>query len=504
MAQGLLPFQYEIEEESSGMTARAGLATYVEFCHTIGLRRLIANYLNVHGDTQGWTDEQLVSALLWLNICGGECVDDIRILESDDGLCRFMMEIEDYGRTSSERRALKRRWRKKRTRALPCPTSLLDYLRLFHDEEQEQLREPHKAFIPAPTEALKGLVRLIAGFIAVVQRWSPQSTATLDMDATLSQTWKKESLYCYKKYKAYQPLNIYWHEHGLVLHSEFRDGNVPANYDLLRVFKEGLDLLPQGVRKVFFRSDSAGYVEELLIYCAEGKSRRFGVIEFAVGADMTQEFKKVIAEPECEWKRLFRMVDGRPVDTGQEYAEVCFVPSWVGHKKHGPEYRFLAIREPLRPDNSGKNAKEATLPFPAMDFGSVRYKVTGLVTNRTIPGDEVIWWYRERCGKSEEAHSVMKEDLAGGKFPSKLFGANAAWWQIMILAFNVNEAMKRMALGGDWVNKRLKAVRFWLINVPGKVYHHARSLVIRVVGKHPSYDILLAARRRMLAFGSWP
>jgi hypothetical protein len=35
--------------------------------------------------------------------------------------------------------------------------------------------------------------------------------------------------------------------------------------------------------------------------------------------------------------------------------------------------------------------------------------------------------HRERCGKSEEAHSVLKEDLAGGQMPSNLFGANAAW-----------------------------------------------------------------------------
>lgn len=449
MAQGPLPFQYEVEEESAGMTALGGLPAYVEFCHTMGLGRLIAKHVKVHGPTQGWTDEQLISALLWLNITGGECVDDIRMLEADEGLCRFLKQMEDYGRTSSERRALKRRWRKKRKRTLPSQTAFLDYLELFHDQAQEKLREPHKAFIPRLSEPLKGLVKLTAGFIAVVQRVSPKTTATLDMDATLSQTWKKESLYCYKKGKAYQPLNIYWHEHGLVLYSEFRDGNVPAHYDLLRVFKEALDQLPSGVKKVYLRSDSAGYVEVLLVYCAEGKNRRFGVIEFAVGADMTQDLKKAIAEAETQWHRLLRVVNGRKVDTGQEYAEVCYVPDWAAAKKHGPEYRFLAIREPLQPDKGAKKSKEANLPFPTMDFGPVRYKVTALVTNRTIPGDELIWWYRERCGKSEEAHSVMKEDLAGGKFPSALFGANAAWWQIMILALNVNEAMKRLVLGGE-------------------------------------------------------
>jgi hypothetical protein len=68
-----------------------------------------------------------------------------------------------------------------------------------------------------------------------------------------------------------------------MLFSEFRDGNVPADYDLLRPFKPALDLVPSGVNKVCLRSDAAAYVVELLKYCAEGKSERFGAIEFAVG-----------------------------------------------------------------------------------------------------------------------------------------------------------------------------------------------------------------------------
>ena len=97
MAQGPLPFQYEVENKSTGMTALAGLPVYLEFFHVTDLRGLIAKHVNVHGRTQGWTDEQLVSALLWLNISGWECIDDIRILEADEGLSRFLSEIEDHG-----------------------------------------------------------------------------------------------------------------------------------------------------------------------------------------------------------------------------------------------------------------------------------------------------------------------------------------------------------------------------------------------------------------------
>ena len=116
----------------------------------------------------------------------------------------------------------------------------------------------------------------------------------------------------------------------------------------------------------------------------------------------------------------------------------------------------------------------------------------------------MIWWHRERCGKSEEAHGVMKEDLAGGKLPSHKFGANAAWWAITVLAFNLNSAMKRLVLGKQWVNKRLKAIRFGLISLPGRVLRHARRLLVRLAGGHPSYGVLLRARERIMALAHGP
>ncbi len=61
-----------------------------------------------------------------------------------------------------------------------------------------------------------------------------------------------------------------------------------------------------------------------------------------------------------------------------------------------------------------------------------QYKLFGIVTSRKTPGNELINWHRERCGASEKVYSVEKSELAGGQFPSQYFGANAAWWQIMV------------------------------------------------------------------------
>ncbi len=196
------------------------------------------------------------------------------------------------------------------------------------------------------------------------------------------------------------------------------------------------------------------------------------------------------------------MVDGKPQQTDQQWAEVGYVPNWAGHSRNRADYRFLAIREPLRQLALGDEEK---LPFPTQAFGQKGvHKLFGLVTNRKGPGEGVIWWLRERCGKSEEVHSAMKSDLAGGQMPSGLFGANAAWWALTILAFNLNAAMKRLALAESWARKRMKALRFHLIGLPGRVVGHARKLIIRLGGGAEALATFLDARRRIRALAQGP
>jgi len=499
MAQGTLPFQYEVEKKSGGMTALAGLPTYLELGYVMGLSKAIENRLKVRSGDQGWSDCETVMALILLNLADGQGMSDLDILEGDEGFCRVLRESVGFGKPRQERRALSNRLRKEPKRSVPSPSSASRFLYHFHDPEQEKLREAGTSFIPVPNDYMRAVMQVNGDFVGSVQRRSPQEIATLDLDATLVETNKKEALYCYKGHKAYQPLQVYWAEQGLILHSEFRDGNVWAGTDNLRVLQEGAALLPAGVVKVYLRSDTAAYQHEVMRYCADPNKPRFGVIEFAIGAKVSASFKQAVGDvEESEWRRLYRKTEKGLVDTGQEYAEVCFVPEDLARKKDGPVFRYLSIREVLEQPALPELDEQISLPFPTMNFGSVKHKVFGIVTNRDIPGDELIWWYRERCGKSEEAHSVMKEDLAGGRLPSGYFGVNAAWWHIMILALNLNSAMKRLVLGETWVGKRMKAIRFWLIKLPGRVLRRARILRVRLVGGHASNETLFEMRRRIL------
>ena len=303
MKQGVLPIQYEQEKSSKGMTSLSGLVTYLELMHAAGLRSSIERHVGLRGGGQGWTDSQVVNSLILLNLAGGESVSDLDVLEKDAGFYRVLREVESYGMRRRERRALENRWRGERRRSVPSESAVFRYLEGFHNADEEASRQAHRAFIPAPNQALEGLYKVNADMVSFVQSRSPRGEATLDMDATLVETHKQQALYSYRKYRAYQPLTVYWAEAEVIVHSEFRDGNVPAGYQQLRVVTEALEYLSCGVDKVRLRSDAAGYEHELLRYCAEGRDERFGVIEFAVGVDVTPEFRRAVyGVAEQDWR----------------------------------------------------------------------------------------------------------------------------------------------------------------------------------------------------------
>ena len=48
----------------------------------------------------------------------------------------------------------------------------------------------------------------------------------------------------------------------------------------------------------------------------------------------------------------------------------------------------------------------------------------------------------------------------------------------------------------------MKAIRFSLINLPGRIMTHARELIIRLPRNHPSLTLLLDARQRIMELAS--
>lgn len=488
------------------MTSLAGLPAYLELSHAMGLAKSIEEHLKVRDGGQGYTDVQIVLPLILMNLAGGDCVADLERLADDSGFSRILERCELHHLSRPEKRRLKKRWRKAKQRLIPAASSVFRYLGGFNlTPEQEAERGYGKAYIPPVSDGILGLRQVNTDLLSTVYSKAPLEHLTLDLDATIKEVEKKSALRCYKKFPAYQPLNVWCAELGWMVHSEFRDGNVPASFENFRVFQEALEMLPEGVKTVSFRADTASYQHDLLSYMAEGQHPKYGVIDFAVGVPVEAAIKAEIARlKDSEWKRL--QVRHKKTkewcDTGYEWAEVVHVPNRVAARTSNPGYRYIITREALHQQPLPGTEDQIEFSFPTAIIKEQHYKLHAMATNREDSGDEIIRWYRKRCGESEQAHDTMKNELAGSQLPSNKFGVNAAWWQIMVIAMNLNSAMKRLvlapALGKQWAKKRLKAIRYHIINLPGRVVNHARELWVKIGGV-VALSRLCEIRKRILA-----
>ena len=109
MSQKTLPFKYEEKKRESGITSLGGLALYTGLAHIMDLSKSVRSHIRIREDTQGWTDSQVIMSLILLNLSGGDCIDDLNILESDEGFCRILRRVELHDINRRERREQERR-----------------------------------------------------------------------------------------------------------------------------------------------------------------------------------------------------------------------------------------------------------------------------------------------------------------------------------------------------------------------------------------------------------
>lgn len=446
--RSILPFVIDTGERDE-VTARAGLPLVVETLRALGVDELAEAELPEPRRRRGFTPAEKLEALVTLLAAGGERVEDIRILSEDPGLERLLGS------------------------SFPSPDALLDFLGQFHDPACWEQRPADKpAYVPPESAGLKGLEAVQR---AVVARGAdPGATrATIDHDGTIIEAHKREAQVAYEGTRGYQPLVAVWAEEQLIVADEFRDGNVAGGEDPLSSVRRAMANLPGWVQERYFRSDSASYYTPLLKYLvAEG-------IGFTISADMTKELRACCrAVPEADWAELETRARERV-----EVAELEFTPGeWP---KSAEPLRYVAVR---------------FTPLQAELFDGLTPKHLAIVSNRAgVEPGALVRWHWEKAGTIEHVHRVMKDELGAGVMPSGRFGANAAWFRINALTFNVLTVLKRRALPARLRDARPKRLRFELFTLPGKLRVHQSRLSVRTSACEERIQEIVEARDNLVA-----
>jgi hypothetical protein len=125
------------------------------------------------------------------------------------------------------------------------------------------------------------------------------------------------------------------------------------------------------------------------------------------------------------------------------------------------------------------------------------YKVFGIVTNINGSPLDILLWHRKRCGKSEQEHSRLTKDMAGGRFPSDSFGENAAWWYFSIISLNLLKLFQRHTLPKELSTVRIKRLNALMFRVAVKVVKGSRTLKIKIGSGLPLFDLVVNAQKKI-------
>ena len=423
---------FQLAPTRDTITGRAGLALFQEAALVLGVRKSIKENLPPPGSGNGFKPQEYVLPLALMLCGGGRTMEDIREIETDEGL-----------------------------------RQLCGFARLpGADAIGQWLRKP---------KHLKGLKRVNQFLVRQLIVRSEKNDFTLDVDATMIETKKQCAEMTYLGCRAFQALLSFIAELDVCVACDYRQGSVSPGFDVKRQLLAGHGLLKScGKRLRYLRSDSAGYTSEVINGCNE-----LGVT-FTITADQDAAVVKLIrkAQKQSGWTRLFRP-DGKPTDRWYRTAIHCM-------EKTEKSFTLIILR----------------WPNPRQDlFYPEPYRYHVIATNDDNPKvSEVIWSHNGR-GDAENYNKELKGGFGMDYAPCRSLAADAVYFEIGVLAYNLTIAVKRLLLGGDWVRRTIASLRWRLLETAGKVVRHGRKLILRV---HESHFELLQNVRAQLSLLSAP
>jgi len=428
MIQGSL-FGFKLDRTDSPLTSFAGLPLLATLAHSLGVWGRLQRLLPRRRRRSGYAAPEKVLSVALLQAAGGTALDDIDRLRGDVGLSRLL------------------------GRRVPSAETLGRFLR------------------SASGSMLRGLTRSNHALVRTILRRRPLRTLTIDVDATLIESQKREARRTYKGFRGYDPLLAHIAQLGLVLTGVFREGNASPRSHAHAFLARCLRLVRGKAKIIRLRSDSAWYEARVLDRCQkEG-------VEFAITASRDTAVEKLIEElPEQVWQPL-------PLRFGEEcqWAETVHTLECSRYA-----YRLIVLR---------RKARQPDL-FDGLYFHHA------VITNiESYSGPAILRWHRGRMG-SENLLKELKEGFAVRHLPCGLLQANAAYFQIGILAHNLVQALKLLTLPRSWQYLRVKTLRFRLLSVAGLVTRHARSLQLKLPASYPHFLLFRKARWRSIGLAA--
>lgn len=276
-----------------------------------------------------------------------------------------------------------------------------------------------------------------------------------DLDSTLLNTYgsqEGEGFNYHYQAHGYHPLLCYDGLTGDLLKAELRDGTQYCSKDadqfMIPLMKEYRDNYPS--MPLYLRGDSGFASPELYEACEEHDCK------YAIRLKDNQTLRKLAEDAD---EALYHATRNNQIDYAVEYGEFLYQAGSWSH----PRRVVYKIEKP---------------------YGQLVHMHTFVVTTMEMEPYQVIQFY---CGRGK-MENFIKEGKSGFDFSSvsshsKVVNANRL--QLHMLAYNLFNWFRRLALSASMRKQRIDTIRLKLLKVAARAVHSARYVIFKLCSSCP-------------------
>lgn len=437
---------YKLSTTNDQLTSRAGLLTVALMIERLDLSKHLDEAFPKLKSNRAISASSYLETLILMQHQGLFHLDDVKHLHEDQALSQ-VLGIE----------------------RIPKASALGNWLRRMGKSQRglQALEKVNQHLLKAALHKRKGV--------------------TLDIDATEIISHKAEAKWTYNKNQGYMPMVGHIAEVGMVVACDFREGNQPPAKDNLAFIEQCQSALPDGCFVQNLRIDAAGYQVKIIQHCEQHN------LYYAIRAKMSASIKEQIeALDDKDWQPLI-------YKNGEQSRSqsTCRIVHWITN--HETPLNLVIQRKPLK--------GQSDLPLDEIiadttEISHQGYLYRAIVCNREEWTDsQIIHWYNQRGEDSENRIKELKLDFGGDVLPCSDFDANALYFMICALSFNLF-ALMRQLLPEEYAHHRVITLRWKVCAIAAKVVRTGRQILIKMTRKNHGLLEAILARIRILEYNA--
>lgn len=239
-----------------------------------------------------------------------------------------------------------------------------------------------------------------------------------------------------------------------------RMGNAYTSNSAAEMIKEIIANLEGVVDNIVFRMDS-GYFSEEILNVIESAGYQYVIKCKHYSSMVSQAYSNF----DLEWKQL--------ENTNKEYAIITMkLNNWEKSR----EFVVTRKEKPL------EETQQESL------FESDKYEHVFFVYNKIMTAYEIVNYYAKRAN-SENYIKETKYDMNIGKLKIHLFWANEAFFQIMMLVYNIFLLFKIDNTSENEYRQQINTFRLKYVYVAAKIVTSGRKTILKILEGYPYKDI---------------